>query len=78
MLFAYILILLILQTLGHQAFILHPTTELSARQSGIGLHKLLGMIGFSPVIPPSPRHQSEHAPAQVFTRVSGVALGLRG
>jgi len=26
----------------------------------------------------SPRHQREHAPAQVFTRVSGVALGFRG
>jgi hypothetical protein len=31
-----------------------------------------------PVIPSSPRHQREHAPAQVFTRVSGVALGVRG
>ncbi len=26
----------------------------------------------------SPRHQREHAPAQVFTRVSGVAFGFRG
>jgi hypothetical protein len=26
----------------------------------------------------SPRHQREHAPAQVFTRVSGVAPGFRG
>src|SRR5690606_36752272 len=30
-----------------------------------------------PAIPPSPRHQREHAPAQVFTRASGVALGFR-
>src|SRR3989339_1207217 len=27
---------------------------------------------------PSPQHQREHTPAQVFTRVSGVALGFRG
>ncbi len=26
----------------------------------------------------SPRHQREHTPAQVFARVSGVALGFRG
>ena len=26
----------------------------------------------------SPRHQREYTPAQVFTRVSGVALGFRG
>ena len=26
----------------------------------------------------SPRHQREHTPTQVFTRVSGVALGFRG
>src|SRR5512143_2411386 len=26
----------------------------------------------------SPRHHREHTPAQVFTRVSGVALGFRG
>ena len=29
------------------------------------------------VISSSPRHQRERAPAQVFTRVSGVALGFR-
>ncbi len=28
--------------------------------------------------PSSPHHQREHAPAEVFTRVSGVALGFRG
>lgn len=26
----------------------------------------------------SPRHQREHTPTQVLTRVSGVALGFRG
>jgi hypothetical protein len=26
----------------------------------------------------SPRHEREHTPAQVFTRVRGVALGFRG
>src|SRR5512138_2709874 len=26
----------------------------------------------------SPWHQREHTPAQVFTRVSGIALGFRG
>jgi hypothetical protein len=26
----------------------------------------------------SPRHQREHAPAHVFTRVRGVAFGFRG
>jgi len=31
-----------------------------------------------PVIPTSPRHQREHTTAQVFARVSGVALGFRG
>jgi len=52
-----------------------PNERLQVCQRAVGDHPL---PGYGPVIPSSPLHQREHAPAQVFTRVSGVALGFRG